>query len=157
LGLVRHLQNKFSLAIPAFEKAVRLKRIFGRLFIFGHRLLPDEQFPQALAALAKAGKLQPEQPEIRFWLGATHIALKHYLEGQEILEELSEDNRKTWKSFAFSRRVTQITPCRCTIRLRPNIPIQRGLCVSMARRSRAKDSARQRWLNIGKRRVCGRT
>jgi tetratricopeptide (TPR) repeat protein len=27
---------------------------------------------------------------VQFWLGTTHIALKHYLEGQEILEELSK-------------------------------------------------------------------
>jgi len=90
LGLVRHLQNKFSLAIPAFEKAVRLKPdLWGAYLFSGIDYYRTNQFPQALAALAKAGKLQPEQPEIRFWLGATHIALKHYLEGQEILEELS--------------------------------------------------------------------
>jgi len=90
LGLVRHLQNKFSRAIPALEKAVRLKPdLWGAYLFLGIDYYRTNQFPQALAALVKAGKLQPEQPEIRFWQGATHIALKHYLEGQEILEELS--------------------------------------------------------------------
>ena len=90
LGLVRHLQNKFSLAIPAFEKAVRLKPdLWGAYLFLGIDYYRTNQFPHALAALAKAGELQPDQPEIRFWLGATHIALKNYLEGQQILEELS--------------------------------------------------------------------
>jgi len=90
LGLVRHLQNKFSLAIPAFEKAVRLKPdLWGAYLFLGIDYYRTNQFPQALTALAKAGKLQPDQPEVRFWLGATHIALKNYLKGQQILEELS--------------------------------------------------------------------
>ena len=89
LGLVRHLQNKFSRAIPAFDKAVHLKPdLWGAYLFLGIDYYRTNQFSQSLGALAKADKLQPEQPEVRFWLGATHIALKHYLEGQQILEEL---------------------------------------------------------------------
>ena len=90
LGLVRHLQNKFSRAIPAFEKAVSLKPdLWGAYLFLGIDYYRTNQFAEALAALAKAGKLQPDQQEIQFWLGATHIALKDYLKGQQILEELS--------------------------------------------------------------------
>jgi len=105
LGLVRHLQNKFSLAVPAFQKAVRLKPdLWGAYLFLGIDYYRTNQFPQALTALAKAGKLQPDQPEIRFWLGTTHIALRNYLEGQQILEELS---RRQPENLAVLRILAQ--------------------------------------------------
>ena len=89
LGLVRHLQNKYSAAIPAFRQA--LKRQPGQwashLFL-GIDLYRTNAFAEALPHLVEADRLSPGQPEARFWLGATHLALKHYLEGLSILEEL---------------------------------------------------------------------
>lgn len=90
LGLVRHLQNKFSSAIPAFENAIRLKPdLWGAYLFMGIDCYRTNQFPRALTALERARELQPDQPEVQFWLGTTHIALKRFLEGQEILEALS--------------------------------------------------------------------
>jgi tetratricopeptide (TPR) repeat protein len=91
LGLVRHMQNEFARAIPAFEKAIRLRPdLWGAYLFFGIDCYRTNQFPKALTALTRAAKLQPAEPEVQFWLGTTHIALKHYLDGQEILEELSK-------------------------------------------------------------------
>src|SRR2546421_11827074 len=90
LGLVRHMQNEFDRAIPAFEKAIRLKpELWGAYLFLGIDCYRTNRFPKALTVLTHAAKLRPAEPEVQFWLGATHIALKHYLEGQEILEELS--------------------------------------------------------------------
>ncbi len=91
LGLVRHLQNEFNRAIPAFEKAIRLKsHLWGAYLFLGIDCYRTNQFAKALTALKGAAKLQPAEPEVQFWLGATHIALKQFLEGEEILEVLSK-------------------------------------------------------------------
>lgn len=91
LGLVRHLQNEFGRAIPAFEKAIRLKPdLWGAYLFLGIDCYRTNQFSKALTVLTQAAQLQPAEPEVQFWLGATHIALRRYLEGQEILEELSK-------------------------------------------------------------------
>jgi tetratricopeptide (TPR) repeat protein len=91
LGLVRHLQNEFGRAIPAFEKAIRLKpELWGAYLFLGIDCYRTNRFPKALTVLTHAAKLRPAEPEVQFWLGATHIALKHYLAGEEILEELSK-------------------------------------------------------------------
>jgi protein O-GlcNAc transferase len=91
LGLVRHLQNQFGRAIPAFEKAIRLKPdLWGAYLFLGIDCYRTNRFPKALTVLTHAAKLRPAEPQVQFWLGATHIALKHYLEGQGILEELSK-------------------------------------------------------------------
>lgn len=106
LGLVRHLQNEFSRAIQAFEKAIRLKPdLWGAYLFLGIDCYRINQFGKALTALNRAARLQPSEPEVQFWLGATHIALKQFLEGQEILEELSKrqpDNLEVLRMLAQS-------------------------------------------------------
>jgi tetratricopeptide (TPR) repeat protein len=89
LGLVRHLQNKFAEAIPAFKQSLRLQpeRWASRLFL-GIDLYRTNAFDGALAELKRADKLQPGNFEVQFWLGATHLALKSYMPGLEILEKL---------------------------------------------------------------------
>jgi tetratricopeptide (TPR) repeat protein len=92
LGLVRHMQNKFAEAIPAFEQAVqRNPNLWGAQLFLGIDRYRTNQFPKALDALLNAYKLQPRQADVHFWLGATRIALKQYLEGLPILEELSRE------------------------------------------------------------------
>lgn len=87
LGLVRHLQSKYSEAIPAFEKAVRLSPgLWGASLFLGMDYYRTNQFEKALASLKSAERLKPEEPEIQFWLGATHLALKQFLAGAETLE-----------------------------------------------------------------------
>src|SRR5204862_6537885 len=89
LGLVRHLQNKFTAAIPAFTQSLKLQpdRWASRLFL-GIDLYRTNDFVRALAELQRAAKLQPNNFEVQFWLGATHLALKHFMPGLEILERL---------------------------------------------------------------------
>lgn len=89
LGLVRHLQNKYSGAIPAFEEAVRLKpALWGAHLFLGIDYYRTNQFEKALPSLKLAERLKPDEPEIQFWLGATHLALKQFLSGAETLERL---------------------------------------------------------------------
>jgi tetratricopeptide (TPR) repeat protein len=89
LGLVRHLQNKFTEAIPAFTRSLKLQpeRWASRLFL-GIDLYRTNEFDRAFAELKRADKLQPDNFEIQFWLGATQLALKHFMPGLEILEKL---------------------------------------------------------------------
>lgn len=90
LGLVRHLENKFAEAIPAFEKAVRAKPDLWSAHLFlSIDLYRTNRFQEALDHLQKAARLRPNDDDIQFWLGATDLALKRYLEGLTILERLA--------------------------------------------------------------------
>jgi tetratricopeptide (TPR) repeat protein len=93
LGLVRHLQNKYEAAIPAFREAVRRDPSLWTSHLFlGICLYRTNQFAGALAALEHAGRSAPAEHEGRneldFWLGATQIALKQPLAGLQHLERL---------------------------------------------------------------------
>jgi protein O-GlcNAc transferase len=93
LGLVRHLQNRFSDAADAFAKAVQLNpQLWPSHLFLGMDLYRMSRFPDALEHLQTAEELQPNQPEIRFWLGATNLALHNYLSGLQVLEELLKSN-----------------------------------------------------------------
>lgn len=90
LGLVRHLQNKFQEAIPAFQESLRLNPdAWGARLFLGIDYYRTNQFSKALPSLNAARRLRPGEPEVEFWLGATFIALHRYFEGQEILEALT--------------------------------------------------------------------
>ena len=92
LGLVRHLQNKFAQAIPAFEKSIRLRPGAWASHLFlGIDYYRTNQFDRALPSLVRALELKPGEPEARYWLGVTYLALKRHLEGLEILEQLSTE------------------------------------------------------------------
>jgi tetratricopeptide (TPR) repeat protein len=100
LGLVRHLQNKFSEAIPAFEESIRLRPdSWGALLFLGIDYYRTNQFSKALPPLTEALRLQPKQPEIRFWIGATHLASNRRLEGLEELEELSREQPRNLEAL----------------------------------------------------------
>ncbi len=95
LGLVRHLQSKYLEAISAFEQAVRLKpEAWGAHLFLGIDYYRTNQFSEALESLTKARRTQADNPEVQFWLGVTYIALHRNLEGQQILEILSEKQPK---------------------------------------------------------------
>jgi len=94
LGLVRHMQNKFHEAIPAFEQAIREdSKLWGAHLFLGIDYYRINQFSRALNSLEQARSLT-NHPEVEFWLGATHLALKHYLPGLRILEKLLERDPK---------------------------------------------------------------
>lgn len=92
LGLVRHLQNKFTQAIPAFVESLKLQpnRWASQLFL-GIDLYRTNRFDRAMKELKRAEQLQPHNFEVQFWLGATQLALKSYLPGLEILEGLLQE------------------------------------------------------------------
>jgi tetratricopeptide (TPR) repeat protein len=48
------------------------------------------RFSEALKQLETADRLHPEQGETRFWLGATQLALRNYMQGFEVLEQILE-------------------------------------------------------------------
>lgn len=90
LGLVRHLENKFAEAIPAFEKAVRVRPDLWSAHLFlGIDLYRTNRFQDALDHLKTASQLRPDDGDIQFWLGATNLALKRYLEGLTLLERVA--------------------------------------------------------------------
>lgn len=95
LGLIRHLENKYREAIPAFEQSLRLEpnEWSARLFL-GMDLYRTNQFDRALNELKRAEKLRPDDPDTRFWLGATYLARKEFLPGIEILEKLLQEQPK---------------------------------------------------------------
>lgn len=99
LGLVRHLQNKFEAAIPAFREATRLAPSLWTSHLFlGICLYRTNQFAPALTALEQAQRLAPPdhpgQDELDYWLGATRIARKQPLAGLQSLERLLARNSK---------------------------------------------------------------
>ena len=92
LGLQLHLASKYSEAIPAFEKAIKLDpRQWPAHLFLGIDLYRTNQFARALEHLKTAARLNPAEPETRFWLGATHLALKQYFEGFQMLETLPDN------------------------------------------------------------------
>jgi tetratricopeptide (TPR) repeat protein len=95
LGLVRHLQNKFAEAIPAFEQSIKLQpdQWSAHLFL-GIDLYKTNQFERALEQLKRADKLRPNEFETRLWLGLTYIASREHLTGLAILETLSQEHPK---------------------------------------------------------------
>ena len=93
LGLIRHLQSKFSAAIPAFREALRLNPSLwtSRLFL-GMCLYRGNNFQEAQFELERAEREVPSddpgRDEIDYWLGATLIALKQPLAGLAAIERL---------------------------------------------------------------------
>jgi len=99
LGLVRHLQNKFESAIPAFRSAVdRNPSLWTSHLFLGICLYRTNRFEEAESALRKANRLAPLQhqgrDELEFWLGATLIARQQSLAGLYWLERLLVRNAK---------------------------------------------------------------
>lgn len=97
LGLVRHLQNKFESAIPAFREALRLDpSLWTSQLFLGIALYRTNQFALALASLDQAQRGAPPnrsgRDELDYWLGATHIALKQRIPGLQSLERLLARN-----------------------------------------------------------------
>ncbi|MGI9070422.1 MAG: tetratricopeptide repeat protein [Bryobacteraceae bacterium] len=91
LGLVRHMQNKFSSAAEAFEQAVKLDASLWSSHLFlGIDLYRMNRFDAADAHLATANRLHPGEPEIMFWSGATKLARHDFMAGFETLETLLE-------------------------------------------------------------------
>jgi tetratricopeptide (TPR) repeat protein len=87
LGLVLHLQNKFSEAGKAFDHALQLNDSLWVSHLFlGIDEYRMNHFPLALSHLTSAERLHPGQLETSFWLGATHLALHEYWAGFECLE-----------------------------------------------------------------------
>ena len=99
LGLVRHLQNRFAEAIPAFREATRLNPELWTSHLFlGICLYRTNRFAEALETLERAVQHAPPKhvgrEELDYWLGATRIALKQPLAGLQILERLLARNPK---------------------------------------------------------------
>jgi tetratricopeptide (TPR) repeat protein len=109
LGLVRHLQNKYDSAIPAFREAVRLeaRRWTSHLFL-GICLYRTNQFEAALASLRTADKIAPAEgagrDDLDFWLGAAQIALGRPLEGLARIERLLQRNPRHTDALELSVR-----------------------------------------------------
>lgn len=109
LGLVRHLQNKFEAAVPAFREAVRLDSTLWTSHLFlGICLYRTNQFAPALAAVEQADRMaprnQPGRDEVDYWLGATLIAMKRQLTGLQSLERLLERNPKHVEALELATR-----------------------------------------------------
>lgn len=97
LGLVRHLQNKFDAAIPAFREAVRLNPSLWTSHLFlGIDLYRTNQFAEAVSSVERAERLAPKQhpgrDDLDYWLAATRIAMKKPLAGLSALERLLQRN-----------------------------------------------------------------
>lgn len=91
LGLVRHMQNKFSSAAEAFRQALKLSPdLWGSRLFLGIDLYRMNQFEEADAQLSVANRLRPNETEILFWSGATKLARHETMAGIEILEKLLE-------------------------------------------------------------------
>jgi tetratricopeptide (TPR) repeat protein len=97
LGLVRHLQNKYEQAIPAFRESLRLNPSLWTSHLFlGICLYRTNQFPSALSSLETADRLAPNEhagrDELDFWLAATRIAMNKTMPGLQVLEKLLQRN-----------------------------------------------------------------
>jgi tetratricopeptide (TPR) repeat protein len=91
LGLVRHMQNKFSSAAEAFRQALKLSPdLWGSHLFLGIDLYRMNQFDQADVQFDAANRLRPNEPEILFWSGATKLARHDYMAGFESLEKVLE-------------------------------------------------------------------
>lgn len=109
LGLVRHLQNKFETAIPAFREAIRLNSSLWTAHLFlGIGLYRTNQFRDALESLNKAARLAPRsdpgRDDLDYWMGATRIAMKERLKGLASLEGLLARNPKHRDALELASR-----------------------------------------------------
>jgi tetratricopeptide (TPR) repeat protein len=109
LGLVRHLQNKFEPAIPAFRQAIRLNPSLWTAHLFlGMCLYRTNRFAEAAAALERAARLAPAaergRDDVDYWLGATRIATGKTLAGLQALENLLARNPKHMDALELSTR-----------------------------------------------------
>jgi tetratricopeptide (TPR) repeat protein len=98
LGLVRHLQNRFQDAIPAFREALRVdsSRWASHLFL-GICLYRTNQFAEALTSLERANKLAgiasgAGRDDLDYWLAATNLALKRPIPAFRLIERLLARN-----------------------------------------------------------------
>jgi tetratricopeptide (TPR) repeat protein len=114
LGLVRHLQNKFSEAAKAFDKALDLNPGLWTSHLFlGIDYYRMNRFAEALTNLKSADSLRPGQPETLFWLGAANLALHQYWDGFEDLETVLEKDPNNADALrllaeAYANRGTQL-------------------------------------------------
>lgn len=109
LGLVRHLQNKFELAIPAFQSALALDPNLwtARLFL-GIGLYRTNRFEEAEASLRHADRLAPlDAPgrvDVDFWLGAALIARHQTVEGLRHVEKVLARDPKHLEALELATR-----------------------------------------------------
>ena len=114
LGLVDHLQNKFSEAGKAFEKALQLNpKLWTSQLFLGIDNYRMNRFREALSHLTSAERLHPGEVETSFWLGATNLALHEYWNGFEYLETVLKkdpNNQDALQLLAesYASRGTQI-------------------------------------------------
>lgn len=125
LGLIFHLRNRFSEAIPEFSRAVQLDgTLWGSFLFLGIDYYKTNQFEEALRALNRAVLLNPSQaePEARFWLGASHAAsgrpedaIREYRRAQtlhprdiEVLYQLAKSYDQ--EASALFQRIGRINP-----------------------------------------------
>jgi tetratricopeptide (TPR) repeat protein len=97
LALTFYLRNRHADAIEAFGKALRSDPSLWTSHLFlGISLYRTNQFASALASLERADRLAPKnsqgRDDIDYWLGASHIALRHPLQGLQYLERLLARN-----------------------------------------------------------------
>lgn len=109
LGLVRHLQNKYAEAIPAFREAVRLDaKLWTSHLFLGIGLYRTNQFGDALKALETADRLAPKvhtgRDELDFWLGAAHIVTGNALRGLRRLESILERDPRNVQALELAVR-----------------------------------------------------
>jgi tetratricopeptide (TPR) repeat protein len=109
LGLVRHLQNKYAEAIPAFREAVRLDpKLWTSQLFLGIGLYRTNRFADALAALEIADRLAPKvhngRDELDYWLGAAYIATGHPLRGLQRLESILQRDARNVQALELAVR-----------------------------------------------------
>jgi tetratricopeptide (TPR) repeat protein len=106
---LRHLQNKFEAAVPAFREAIGLDKTLWTSHLFlGICLYRTNQFAPALTALEEADRLasqnEPGRDEVDYWLGAARIAMKRQLAGLQSLERLLARNPKHVEALELATR-----------------------------------------------------
>jgi tetratricopeptide (TPR) repeat protein len=109
LGLVRHLQNKYESAIPAFREAIRLSGNLWTSHLFlGICLYRTNQFEEALSSLERASRTAPKEgrgrDDVEFWLAASQVATGKRLEGLATVEHLLQRNRTHAEGLELSVR-----------------------------------------------------
>jgi tetratricopeptide (TPR) repeat protein len=91
LAVTYHLQNRYRDAILEFQRAIQLdSSLWGSHLFLGMDLYKSNQFVQAIEPLKKSTSINPQmaEPEARFWLGVTYLALNSQ---EDAVRELRRD------------------------------------------------------------------
>jgi tetratricopeptide (TPR) repeat protein len=95
LGDIAMKENDFDHALPLLEKAVHQQNDLRFAYVdMGAVLMQQKRYPEAMAALQRAVKLDPTQPDAHFRLGRLYQAMGNTADAEREFAKVRELHEK---------------------------------------------------------------